>query len=552
MVVAALLAAVLATGPAVPTAAPPSSSAPSTAVGARGNLPDDRALEAEGAVFGAIRIRAGDVFDTTLPEEDNWFFRTANRLHVRTRESVIRSRLLFREGDPYSRRLMEESERILRSLKFLYDARIRPVARDGSRVDVEVETRDVWTLRAGVGFGRAGGENTLRLGLQDANFAGFGKDLTVQRTSDVDRTEQLYRYMDPGILSSRVRAVLAYSDNSDGRTVRLSAERPFFSLDARWAAGVAAEDDDRIESHYDLGEAIYRFRQRSERASLWVGFSRGLRAGRALRLETGWTWDRESFEEADDGSSAPFPLPGRTLSYPWIGLASVEDGFVTARDMDKIERTEDLNLAQEGRLRVGRAVPAFGSDRSATILDGSWRLGAALGRGRTLLASAGLSGRREGAGFANVLAEGSVRWLERNFGPHLFHAALHAHAAHRLDPERQLLIGGDSGLRGYPLRYQSGDRRVLLSAEQRFYFDPHVFRLFYLGAAAFVDVGRAWSRDDGGTTHLGWLRDVGVGLRVQSSRSAHASMLHLDLAYPLDGEADIRKIQVSLTTAETF
>lgn len=548
--VAALLAAVLAAGSGVPAEARPRPSAPAATGAVEGEgLPDDRTLEAEGAVFGRILIRAGDVFDTSLPEEDNLLFRTANRLHVRTREAVIRSRLLFREGEPYSRRRMEESERILRGLKFLYDARIRPVARDGPRVDVEVATRDVWTLRAGLGFGRAGGENTLRVGLQDANFAGFGKDLTIQRTKDVDRTEQLYRYMDPGVLSSRVRMILAYSDNSDGRAARLSCERPFFSLDARWSAGVSFEDDDRIESHYDLGDAIYRFRERTERASAWVGLSRGLRAGRALRLETGWTWHRESFADAE---VVPFPIAGRTLSYPWVGLASVEDGFVKVRDVDKIERTEDLNLAQEARLRIGRAVPAFGADRPATLLEGSWRLGASLGPRETLLASAWLSARHEGGGFANVLAGGSVRWLERNFGPHLFQASLEAQAAHRLDPERQLLIGGDSGLRGYPLRYQSGDRRVLLSAEQRFYFDRHFFRLFYVGAAAFVDVGRAWYEGGGGTTDLGWLRDAGIGLRVQSSRSAHASMLHLDFAYPLDGEADVRKIQVSLTTAETF
>jgi hypothetical protein len=29
-------------------------------------------------------------------------------------------------------------------------------------------------------------------------------------------------------------------------------------------------------------------------------------------------------------------------------------------------------------------------------------------------------------------------------------------------------------------------------------------------------------------------------------------MLHLDVAYPLDGESDIRRVQVSLTTAESF
>ncbi len=39
--------------------------------------------------------------------------------------------------------------------------------------------------------------------------------------------------------------------------------------------------------------------------------------------------------------------------------------------------------------------------------------------------------------------------------------------AMHLDPEEQLLLGGDSGLRGYPLRYQAGKARALAVIEQR-------------------------------------------------------------------------------------
>jgi hypothetical protein len=38
-------------------------------------------------------------------------------------------------------------------------------------------------------------------------------------------------------------------------------------------------------------------------------------------------------------------------------------------------------------------------------------------------------------------------------------AAVAVTLGHDLDADRQVLIGGDSGLRGYPLRYQAGQRR---------------------------------------------------------------------------------------------
>ena len=50
---------------------------------------------------------------------------------------------------PYA---LMESELILRSNQYLYEAEIRPVPAGDGQVDLEVETRDVWTLRGGVSF----------------------------------------------------------------------------------------------------------------------------------------------------------------------------------------------------------------------------------------------------------------------------------------------------------------------------------------------------------------------------------------------------------------
>ncbi len=65
----------------------------------------------------------------------------------------------------------------------------------------------------------------------------------------------------------------------------------------------------------------------------------------------------------------------------------------------------------------------------------------------------------------------------------------------RIDPENQVLLGGDNGLRGYPLRYQAGERRAILNVEQRFFTDWYPWRLFRVGYAVFVDVGRVSGRD---------------------------------------------------------
>ena len=68
------------------------------------------------------------------------------------------------------------------------------------------------------------------------------------------------------------------------------------------------------------------------------------------------------------------------------------------------------------------------------------------------------------------------------------HGGLHGHE--QPGSRESVLLGGDNGLRGYPLRYQAGESRSLLSLGERFFTDFYPWRLFRVGYAAFLDVGR--------------------------------------------------------------
>lgn len=58
-------------------------------------IPSFQELEAAGAIIGEIRIDNQNISDLDNPKEDNALFRLANKLHVRTRPSVVRQYLLF-------------------------------------------------------------------------------------------------------------------------------------------------------------------------------------------------------------------------------------------------------------------------------------------------------------------------------------------------------------------------------------------------------------------------------------------------------------------------
>ena len=131
-------------------------------------------------------------------------------------------------------------------------------------------------------------------------------------------------------------------------------------------------------------------------------------------------------------------------------------------------------------------------------------------------------------------------------------ASFQAVASDKLDADQQILLGGDNGLRGYPLRYQTGEHSALLSVEQRFFTNWFPWRLFQVGGAVFFDVGRVWGQDPRGEPTLGTLSDVGFGLRLASPRAGSRQMIHVDLAFPLNRSDSIDAVQLLIESKRAF
>jgi outer membrane translocation and assembly module TamA len=166
--------------------------------------------------------------------------------------------------------------------------------------------------------------------------------------------------------------------------------------------------------------------------------------------------------------------------------------------------------------------------------------------------SSGLSGRWASTGVEDVLGRAGVRYYNRDGEQRLFVVGLSGSFAVHPDADHQILLGGDNGLRGYPLRYATGDRALLLTVEQRFFYDRELFHLIRLGAAVYADVGKARSEAPELASHLGVLKDVGIGLRIGQTRSAHANVVRIDLAMPLDDLTGRLRPQILISTGETF
>lgn len=540
---------------------------------AAARLPDDAQLLRRRAVIGRIDIEVDDVFETEHSLAAP--YRLANALHISTKRQTIADQLLFHSGEPYSRHALDETARLLRDQRYLNEATIEPVRyHEDNTVDVVVKVHDVWTLSPGFSFGRKGGENSTNLQFEDTNFLGFGKQISVDRSSDVDRSSWRLAYKDPNLFGTWWRLSAAHADMSDGSEDALAISRPFYSLDSRWSFNVEGSDTSATQSRYALGHIVDQFGMQQQLFEIGGGISRGLVDGWTTRYLGGVRYEKRAFSalpnpirreilpnainpDAINPDATTLIPQDRVLAYPWLGIEVIEDEYRTTRNLDQIGRTEDLYLGRSARLEAGYAASAFGSTRDALVFDGSLQAGMGFTGDQYLINTVGFTGRVEDGALRNtVLDLGSRYYMRQSLRSVLFASATLSFTS-GLDPEEQLLLGGDNGLRGYPLRYQAGTSHALFTLEERFYTNWQPLKLFNVGAAVFFDAGRSWGTDPyldetGAAGSLGWLKDVGVGLRLGSARSGLGNVLHIDLACPLDGGNDIDSVQLLIETRRSF
>jgi outer membrane protein assembly factor BamA len=519
------------------------------------SLPSDAELEAARAHIGKIEVHTVQIFDLTDPADNNWLFRTADRLHKRTRDSVILAQLLFRSGDPYSRRILEETARNIRlNSSFLREPVIRPIRYHDGLVDIEVTTHDVWTFEPGVDFSRSGGTNSSGVDIADANFLGYGKYVEIGHGENVDRSSNFLRWQDPNVWGSHWVDAAVYSNNSDGTVWGLAGGLPFYSLESRSAAGIDFGDNHSVVTRYRLGQAYDGYSVNDHAGDLFIGRALVITDRWTERLLLGWRVDNDNFS-APVGQTPLAPIPqNRELSYPFVRMQWVENHFDTMHNLDLIARTEDVHFGLDASLGLGWATPDLGSDRHSVLADTELNYGWRFSDTEEMFLTSRLASRFEDGGLRDaMLTWGAAYFLSTSDMTRLL-VRFTGDAGHDLDGDHTVQLGGDTGLRGYPLRYQNGNQRALFTIEERLYTNWYLFRLFNVGAAAFYDMGRTWGTTLVPTPQLGLLKDAGLGLRFGNARSSFGSVIHVDVAVPFDRAAgvDISSVQFLVSTEQSF
>jgi hypothetical protein len=510
-------------------------------------------LETQRAVIAGIEVVVQDVFDTSRRPENNWIGRSANAVHIETRERVVRRELLFEVGDTVDARRIQETERNLRRLAFVRDARVIPARADADSVWVRVEVADAWSLQADVNLSQTGGNTAWSVRLDEVNLLGRGKRVYVEHGRSPERTASSVGYTDPQLWGSRWVASLGYADLSDGSSRLAFIERPYYSIDTRYAVTGFVTTSERLLTQYNRGVAVHVIPARRSTAALAASHAYRVRNRTAFRLGVTYHSDENRYDHAITLHPGLLPEPDtstrrlRGFSATW---SVVQDRPVVVENLSSIGRSEDYSLGFVLGGGVGYALRALGSVASAPFGDITLRKGWRTGDHGLLLLDAWARGRHEADGWREAGGRVAVTAYRRSLFGQTLAAQLSVVSSTRPDSADWLYLGGRDGLRGYVDHFLAGDRRVVLSLEDRVITSWRPLGLVQAGFVAYAD-GGAIRRADTGR----WSRtyaNIGAGLRFGNLKSAYGRLLQVSVAMPIVRDPGVDRALLVLGNSIAF
>ena len=501
-------------------------------------------LEAQGATISSVEIRTENVFDTTQKGEKHWLGRAANFIHIITKEKVVERELLFKAGDKVHAHLIRESERNLRACQFIREASIVPVEEGPGLVKAVVTAWDSWSLNLGVKFNQAGGDQRWSVKLHELNLLGLGKGLKVSYQQDEERDTKQVAYTDPRLFGSRWAMELAYSDYSDGRGRRAKIEKPFFSVDTKWAFGLLADGEEQVMNFYNDDQTAYKAPTQREHYAVSGSYAYKIAGTVSYRLAMEYRDTRNSYGELEDIHPGQLPAPdliNRKYRGPILYWSMVQDRYRTFKNMKVMTFTEDYNTGWEVKVGAGYFFEGLGSTEDAFHGELHASKGWMAGEKTLFLFESESDVRHGGEGWENSLTHTKLVFYNRSFPRQTLAGIVQVDGGTRLDPEEWLYLGGFDGVRGYPNHFRAGDRRWTASFEDRVITDKVLFGILQVGFGAYADAGAIRQYSDGRWSKV--YSDVGFGLRLGDLKSAFGRVLLFTVAFPLVREPGMDKYQ---------
>jgi len=479
--------------------------------------------------------------------------RWANAIHVDTKILTLENEsAFFLDKCPKNYADLAELERHLRSRKYIRDAK---VTADDMLENIKVTTWDNWSLMPTISFGRQGGESKHSFGIKERNFLGLGVDAELASYRNSQRTGYKIKTTIPLFSRQNIDLRLRFADNDDGKQQSLYVQKHFAAFRTKTAYNLGFDESSRNDTIFqnNIEQAIYHHKISIKTLDYaWLSFNED---DSLLRYHLGINQEYDQFSTTPT-SYNNFPdqaIPqNREFTYPWFGVDYIEKDFKKLTNIHLISQIEDFNHGWQFSGQLGLS---DGNRKNSVwaLLKAEVHKGFEMENNGLLLMNIFLEGdiyKNNEQRFVLTLNNEYFYRFTKEWGFYLNNANVISHNQYLDQP---VSMGGNTGLRGFPLQYQHGKHSIKLTSEIRYYPEINLFKLFDLAGAAFFDSGKTFGDSPIKNVEDSWLYSVGLGARLYSPHSGgNHQVIHIDFAFPQSNNPDLDNFEIRVEAKKSF
>lgn len=309
--------------------------------------------------YVSVDLFGGSVNDTTLKAESS-IGKLSNRLHHNTSEGVVFKHLLFDVGDNVDPFKFADTERIIRSLPYIEDARIL-LKLDSENLDavkatVIVKDRFPWTLDLSVDDNDA-----FRIGFTNQNILGTGNEFGLgylYNSQEIPTHGYDAHYTVRNIDNSFIDGTVFVSDNYRGKSKGITFRRDFLSPNIKYFGEATFE---HVQPITDLvfADSLYEKDFKIDRKSYDVWGARSFLLGDRKSINAALRLQHDNFNER------PTVRADSNITYHdhhfLVGALSYSKiNFLKTKNILSFNITEDIPVGFIYSILVGKDWTEFG------------------------------------------------------------------------------------------------------------------------------------------------------------------------------------------------
>jgi hypothetical protein len=453
----------------------------------------------------------------------NWLNRAGEGLHLNTRDRVIRQQLLFDPGEPLDPFDLSDSERILRELPYIEDARIfvETIEATADSVDIVVTTRDRWSIGVYMSFDDT---DDYEVGVFERNLAGSG--IRVQGTYLANHAQEppngwRAQAAVDNIRGTFIRNETLYETSFEHDEFRTIFDRGFRSLSQRVVGGLDLQRNEIKEIPTSM-----RIPHAFDEIDTYGGYAfrvapAGSEAAQRTRAISSARYTYTHFRrrpDVDVDQNIPFHDRSRLL----LGASLNRLNYYKTKFVYGFGRTEDIPTGYLLSLSTGFEAGEF---RDRPYGAGTAEVGGYVGSVGYLAGTLGVGAFLNAGDFE----DGVFRVTLKNFSPMLHLGSLplrqfidvdYILGINRVIPDR-LILGDHFGVRGVePTLY--GDQRFVTNLELVTYL-PWSMLGFTFQPFAFGDLGLI-APESGNIFDERLYSSFGLGVRLKNEHLVFAGV----------------------------